>query len=99
MQRRTVNKLRKSIEKEIASLEDMGNKIADKIESLINDARDDDESYQMDKGEKWEYSTKGREFQDRLDALDDYDELISELRQVTYEIEDKLIQFLNGIEY
>ena len=99
MQRKTINKLRKAIEKEIAPLEDMGNKIADRVETLINDARDNDETYQMDKGEKWEYSAKGREFQDRLDALDDYDELVSELRQVTYEIEDKLMKFLNGIEY
>lgn len=99
MQRRTINKLRKSIEKEISPLEDMGNKIADRVETLINDARDEDESYQMDKGEKWEYSTKGREFQDRLDNLDQYDELITELRSLTYQIENALIEFLGGIEY
>jgi DNA integrity scanning protein DisA with diadenylate cyclase activity len=99
MQRKTVNKLRKSIEKEISPLANMGNKIADQIETLINDARDDDETYQMDKSEKWLLSERGEEFQERLDNLDNYDDLISELRHLTYQIDNAVMEFLNGIEY
>ena len=99
MQRKTVNKLRKAIEQEIIPLEDMGNKIADQIETLINTARDDDETYQMEKSEKWQESEKGEEFQERLDNLDNYEDLIEKLRYLTDEIDNAVMEFLNGIEH
>tara|TARA_R100001443_G_scaffold49044_1_gene61413 strand:+ start:1644 stop:1943 length:300 start_codon:yes stop_codon:yes gene_type:complete len=99
MQRRTVNKLRKAIEKEISPLADMGNQIADQIETLISSARDDDETYQMEKSERWLESEKGEEFQERLDNLDNYEELLEKFRYLTDEIDNAVMEFLNGIEH
>ena len=99
MQRRKEKKLRKAIEKEISPLADMGNQIADQIETLISSARDDDETYQMEKSERWLESEKGEEFQERLDNLDNYEELLEKFRYLTDEIDNAVMEFLNGIEH
>tara|TARA_A100001011_G_C13733996_1_gene604660 strand:- start:163 stop:462 length:300 start_codon:yes stop_codon:yes gene_type:complete len=98
MQRKTVNKLRKAIEKEISPLADIGNQIADQIETLINTARDDDETYQMEKSEKWIESEKGEEFQERLENLENYEDLMEQFRYLTDQIDNAVMEFFNGIE-
>lgn len=79
MRRKAVNKVRKEIEKKMEELQEKANEIRDHLEAFIDEVYDDEESYMMDRSERWMESDNGMEFEERLDALRDYEDFFNEL--------------------